>query len=72
MSDVFLAVLDIEDSDEILELESPSESLARFSKNLTRIHDSGFKMLKKEKSRFGGNPLPWEPGGEVYFDKISE
>lgn len=28
---------------------------------------SGEVFLKKSSKQYGGNPLPWEPGGENYF-----
>jgi hypothetical protein len=49
---------------------APSKKLLKFQKECDQAVIRSRKISRSEKLKFGGNPLPWEPGGEEYFNKI--
>ena len=71
VSDVLSAILNIENSSEVLKPSEPSKGLKKFSRDHDRALKMSKRIAKNEKRKFGGNPLPWEPGGEKYFKRYS-
>jgi len=72
MASILFRVLNVDKSPEVLEANPPSHALVRFWKNCDSALKRSNWVLNKESRRYGGNPLPWEPGGEQHFDRVSE
>lgn len=67
MAKTFLDIFGRENASKNFEPSPPSRGLQQFLKNCDRATTRSAWILKKERRRFGGNPLPEEPGGEEYF-----
>jgi hypothetical protein len=51
---------------------STKRAIHKFSGPFKIAFERGEKHLLKERKKFGGTPLPWEPGGEEFFEKVEE
>jgi hypothetical protein len=49
--------------------EAAEQELSSFSQMCADAQVNSQKYLAREKQEIGGNPLPWEPGGEKYFHR---
>ncbi len=46
------------------------KTLSSYSNYYKKAVKSGEDYVKKSSKRYGGNPLPWELGGESFFHKL--
>jgi hypothetical protein len=46
------------------------EASERFSRNHEAFLAKSAQAIEEETEKYGGNPLPWEPGGEKYFQVV--
>ena len=45
------------------------KEIRAFYKMNASVIKAGNEYMRRERMRFGGNPAPWEPGGENYFSR---
>lgn len=69
--DVFSKVVSSSNSPKKLDAR-PSKGFTRFLKNCDKASKRSAAALKRETRKFGGNPLPWEPGGSEFFSKLPD